>query len=81
MVENNKRVSQLLILINYMIFTPISLKTGERLKMDVKDFVLPRGRVATFYVTDTKTSKTYKAKTMSCGLPRCICDAKLYDQE
>lgn len=61
-----------------MIFTPINDKTRKRVEMDIRPIDIPRGQVKVFHVTDTKTGKTYRCKTRSCGLPRCLCDAVIY---
>jgi hypothetical protein len=61
-----------------MLFTPVSAKTGIRLKMNIKKTEIPRGRITTFNVVDKK-GKEYKCKTKACSLPRCICDALIYD--
>lgn len=68
---------------NHSKFTPISRKTGKRIKMEINESPhdIPRGRFTTFMVTEKSTGKKYKARTMGCGLPGCICDAMIYDDK
>ena len=60
------------------IFTPIWHETGRRIQMWVEESWTPRGKLTQFKVTDAKTGKRYKARTVHCGLPGCICDAVIY---
>ncbi len=60
------------------IFTPRTWESGERIEMWVEELWTPRGELTRFTVTDAKTGEKYKARTASCGLTRCICDAVIY---
>ena len=57
-------------------FTPRT-RTGERLKMRIspedKAKIVRRKWKAT--ITDLNTGVVYLARSASCGLPRCMCDA------
>lgn len=64
-------------------FTPISRKTGQRIEMEIIEppSYIPRGKHATFTVTDKKTGKKYRCRTRSCDLPGCLCDASIDDRK
>lgn len=64
-----------------MLFTPISVKTGKRVRLEIKETILPRGYVWRRKVTDLKMGKTYRARGAACGLPGCICDTVIFDDE
>lgn len=63
-----------------MKFTPICSVTGKRLKLDVEECEIPRGRVEMFKVREISTGRIYDCTTKPCGLAnRCICDAMIFD--
>lgn len=61
-----------------MLFTPISARTGKRIRLQIKETFIPRGCYWRKKVTDLKTGKTYLARGAACELPGCICDAVIY---
>lgn len=64
-----------------MLFTPISARTGRRVRLEIEETFLPRGCVWRKKVADLKTGKTYRARGAACELPGCICDAVIFDDE
>lgn len=60
------------------IFTPRLEETEERVRLWIMESWTPRGRRTSFTVTDARTGKKYKARTASCGLGRCLCDAVIF---
>ena len=64
-----------------MLFTPISAKTGKRIRLEIRETFLPRGHVWRKRVTDLKSGRTYRARGAACEFPGCICDAVIFDDE
>lgn len=63
-----------------MKFTPI--RKGERIEMEIEDINLPRGKEnkgKIYTVTEKETGKQYRAKVISCSLPKCYCDAEIVE--
>lgn len=62
------------------LFTPVSWRTGKRLRMRILPTDIPRGHITRFTVVDAKTFKRYECQTKSCTLEGCICDAYIYNK-
>lgn len=62
-------------------FTPYSPDLGCRVRMRIDRTLLrgSRGRGLRGIVTDLDSGIKYKVYGMSCGLPRCMCDAKIVE--
>lgn len=62
-----------------MLFTPIDIKTGKRLKMQVKYTDVPRGEEnkGKSFTVETMDGRKYECRVRACSLPDCYCDAEL----
>jgi len=62
---------------NKMIFTPLSKDGKTRLRFQVRPYTPHRGELGKVFTVVTVKGKRLKAKVVSCGLGRCLCDARL----